>query len=140
MRLAALYLKLSAFSALPSFLPASKMSRPGASTSFPPILAERRLRALLSLSDDAVLPALSALAPVDLARLRDLVSQTVFSSLVRTPSGDGPPEPRLKWANESDVPEQPSRPFLAPDEPPADPARPGSAQQPDPVRVYIDTT
>ena len=85
------------------------MSRPGASASFPPIRAERRaapsarsgqtptagqaLRALLSLSDDAVLPALFGLAPVDLARLHDLVSQTVFSSLVPTPSGDGPPEP-----------------------------------------------
>ena len=128
------------------------MSRPGASTSFPPIPAERRtapparsgqtptagqaLRALLHLSDDSILPALS---PVDLARLHDLVSQTVFSSLVRTPSADGPPEPRLNWANESDPPAQPSQPFLAPDDPPVTPARPGSAQQlSDPVRVYIE--
>ena len=121
------------------------MSRPGASTSFPLIPAERRtapparsgqtptagqaLRALLHLSDDSILPALSAMAPVDLARLHDLVSQTVFSSLVRTPSADGPPEPRLNWANESDPPAQPSQPFLAPDDPPVTPARPGSAQQ-----------
>ena len=54
----------------------------------------------------------------------DLVSQTVFSSLVRTPSADGPPEPRLNWL---------------PADPPATPARPGSAQQqPDPVRIYIE--
>ena len=46
--------------------------------------AGQALRALLQLPDDSVLPALAALAPqVDLARLRDLVSQTVFSSLVR---------------------------------------------------------
>ena len=129
----------------------SKMSRPGASTSFPPIPVERRtapparsgqtptagqaLRALLHLTSFRRCP------PVE-ARLHDLVSQTVFSSLVRTPSTDGPPEPRLNWANESEPPAQPSQPFLAPDDPladpPATPARPGSAQlQPDPVRIYI---
>ena len=72
------------------------------------------------------------LCPPWLARLHELISQTVFTS-------HGPPEPRLNWANESDPPAQPSQPFLGLDDPPATPPRPGSAQQlSDPVRVYIE--